>query len=67
VSLPRPPQVNTRIVKKRIHVRVEHVQPSRCREEFLERRASNDALKSAAKAKGGEFTGPVAWGARAVQ
>lgn len=44
--------VGNRIMKKRIHVRVEHVQPSRCREEFLARRASNDAKKAEAKAKG---------------
>jgi len=45
-------QVNTRIVKKRLHVRVEHVTPSRCREEFLERRTRNDKMKAEAKAKG---------------
>ncbi|EFJ53106.1 component of cytosolic 80S ribosome and 60S large subunit [Volvox carteri f. nagariensis] len=45
-------RVGHRIIKKRIHVRVEHVQPSRCREEFLARRAANDAAKAAAKAKG---------------
>eukprot|EP00959_Pyramimonas_sp_CCMP1952_P202925 4244037-Pyramimonas_sp.AAC.1 len=39
-------------MKKRLHVRVEHVVPSRCREEFLSRRASNDAQKKAAKAAG---------------
>lgn len=41
-----------RIIRKRIHVRIEHVRPSRCREEFLARRESNDAKKAAAKAKG---------------
>ena len=45
-------QVGNRIIKKRLHVRVEHVVPSRCREEFLSRRASNDAKKKAAKASG---------------
>ncbi|GIL77658.1 hypothetical protein Vretimale_6782 [Volvox reticuliferus] len=45
-------RVGHRIIKKRIHVRVEHVMPSRCREEFLTRRAANDAAKAAAKAKG---------------
>ncbi|KAK3287733.1 60S ribosomal protein L21A [Cymbomonas tetramitiformis] len=45
-------EVNTRIMKKRIHVRVEHVRPSRCREEFLSRRAVNDEKKKEAKAKG---------------
>lgn len=47
--------VNGRVIRKRIHVRVEHVQPSRCREEFLKRRASNDAIKAEAKKKGGMF------------
>jgi len=45
-------EVNGRIIPKRIHVRVEHVMPSRCREEFLQRRASNDEKKKAAKAAG---------------
>lgn len=42
-------------MKKRIHVRVEHVMPSRCREEFLARRAHNDEIKHEAKVKGGEW------------
>ncbi len=41
-------------MRKRIHVRVEHIVPSRCREAFLERRIANDAAKSAAKKAGGE-------------
>lgn len=45
-------QVGGRIIKKRIHVRVEHVVPSRCKEEFLARRVANDAAKAAAKASG---------------
>jgi large subunit ribosomal protein L21e len=32
---------------------VEHVQPSRCREDFLLRRVENDKAKVDAKAKGG--------------
>eukprot|EP00271_Cylindrocystis_brebissonii_P007410 TRINITY_DN2091_c0_g1_i1.p1 TRINITY_DN2091_c0_g1~~TRINITY_DN2091_c0_g1_i1.p1 ORF type:complete len:164 (+),score=25.91 TRINITY_DN2091_c0_g1_i1:109-600(+) len=48
-------QVNTRIVKKRLHVRVEHVVPSRCREEFVERRKRNDEQKALAKAKGEKY------------
>lgn len=44
--------VNGKVLKKRIHVRVEHVIPSRCREEFLARRAANDAARHAAKAAG---------------
>lgn len=42
-------QVGHRIIKKRIHVRVEHVKPSRCKEEFLARRAANDEAKHEAK------------------
>ncbi|XP_011020930.1 PREDICTED: 60S ribosomal protein L21-1 [Populus euphratica] len=45
-------QVGNRIIGKRIHVRVEHVQPSRCREEFKLRKKKNDELKAAAKARG---------------
>lgn len=47
--------VNGRIIRKRLHVRIEHVQPSRCREEFLKRRAHNDAVKAEAKKKGGTY------------
>ena len=49
-------QVGARIISKRIHVRVEHVQPSRCREDFLKRRVTNDAIKHDAKVKGGEWS-----------
>ncbi|KAJ7552844.1 hypothetical protein O6H91_06G072500 [Diphasiastrum complanatum] len=45
-------QVGNRIIKKRLHVRIEHVHPSRCREEFLERRKKNNELKAEAKARG---------------
>ncbi|KAJ6943917.1 60S ribosomal protein L21-1-like isoform X1 [Populus alba x Populus x berolinensis] len=38
-----------RIIGKRIHVRVEHVQPSRCREEFKLRKKKNDELKAEAQ------------------
>merc|ERR1712137_48243 len=41
------------IMKKRIHVRIEHVKKSRCREEFLNRVVTND-LASKAYKKGGE-------------
>lgn len=44
--------MGNRIIKKRIHVRVEHVQPSRCTEEFRLRKVKNDELKAEAKAKG---------------
>ena len=39
-------------LKKRLHLRIEHVQLSRCREGFLARRASNDKLRAEAKKKG---------------
>ncbi|KAI3823345.1 hypothetical protein L1987_04780 [Smallanthus sonchifolius] len=45
-------QVGNRIIKKRIHVRIEHVMPSRCTEEFKQRVKKNDQLKAEAKAKG---------------
>ncbi|KAL2501564.1 60S ribosomal protein L21-2 [Forsythia ovata] len=45
-------QVGNRIIRKRIHVRVEHVQPSRCHEEILQRIKRNDKLKAEAKARG---------------
>ncbi len=45
-------QVNGRIIKKRLHVRIEHVKPSRCREDFLKRKASNDKARHDAKVAG---------------
>jgi large subunit ribosomal protein L21e len=45
-------QVRNKILRKRIHVRVEHVMPSRCTEEFRLRKIENDKLKAEAKAKG---------------
>jgi large subunit ribosomal protein L21e len=42
-------QVRTRVIKKRIHVRTEHVKPSKCRQDFLDRVAKNDAARRAAK------------------
>ncbi|KAJ1408573.1 Translation protein SH3-like domain superfamily [Sesbania bispinosa] len=45
-------KVGNRIIRKRIHVRVEHVMPSRCTEEFRLRKVKNDQLKAEAKAKG---------------
>ncbi|KAJ0970406.1 hypothetical protein J5N97_023283 [Dioscorea zingiberensis] len=45
-------QVGNRIIRKRIHVRVEHVMPSRCTEEFRLRKKKNDELKAEAKARG---------------
>ncbi|KAF9680738.1 hypothetical protein SADUNF_Sadunf06G0152700 [Salix dunnii] len=45
-------EVGNRIIRKRIHVRVEHLLPSRCAEEFRLRKKKNDQLKAEAKAKG---------------
>ncbi len=45
-------QVNGRYIKKRIHVRIEHVAPSRCKEDFLRRVKSNDEARRQAKAAG---------------
>merc|ERR1711982_15307 len=42
-------RVNTRIVPKRIHVRVEHVRLSQSREAFVQRCRDNDAKKREAK------------------
>jgi len=44
--------VGGRIMAKRVHVRVEHVTASRCREEFLNRVKTNDAAKIQAKKDG---------------
>ncbi|CAM9000493.1 unnamed protein product [Rhodiola kirilowii] len=44
--------IGVEIIKKRIHVRIEHVQPSRCAEEINERKKMNDKLKAEAKARG---------------
>jgi len=46
--------VNGRVIPKRIHVRVEHVKPSRCKEEFLKRSKENDEIKHEAKQRGGK-------------
>ncbi|CAL5381871.1 unnamed protein product [Camellia sinensis] len=41
-----------RIIKKRIHVGIQHVQPSRCTEDFNMRMMKNEQLKLEAKARG---------------
>jgi len=43
-------KVGNRIINKRIHVRVEHVQKSICRDSFLKRVSDNDKKKREAKA-----------------
>lgn len=45
-------QVRNRIMKKRIHVRVEHVRQSKCRLGFLKRVKQNEHLKREARAAG---------------
>eukprot|EP00889_Picochlorum_renovo_P005766 jgi/Picre1/32796/NNA_008127.t1 len=45
-------QVNGRYIKKRIHVRVEHVKPSRCHEAFLRRCKENDERRHKAHLAG---------------
>lgn len=45
-------QVRTRIVKKKLTVRVEHVQKSRCREDFLRRVRENEKARAKAKQQG---------------
>merc|ERR1719158_2622164 len=44
--------VNTRQLKKRIHVRIEHVRKSRCNEDFLKRVKANDVIRQEAKKEG---------------
>jgi len=44
-------RVGTRILRKRIHVRVEHVQPSNCRTDFLNRVKANQKLRVDAKSQ----------------
>ena len=45
-------QIKGRIIHKRLHVRVEHVKPSRCQEEFKNRVAEHEKVKAEAKKKG---------------
>jgi len=42
-------RVGNRIIAKRLHVRIEHVRHSKCRQEFLDRVKNNEKLKTAAK------------------
>ena len=45
-------RVNTRIVPKRLHVRIEHVRQSKSRKAFVARVHANEKAKKEAKAKG---------------
>ena len=47
--------VGNRIIHKHINVRVEHIQPSKCRQDFLNRVKSNELKKKAARESGGRF------------
>ncbi len=49
-------KVGGRIMRKRIHVRVEHARPSTSRQGFLVRVAENERIKNEAKKTGGTFT-----------
>lgn len=44
-------QVRNRIIRKRIHVRVEHAKKSTCQQDFINRRKENDAKRREAAAK----------------
>ena len=57
-------QVRQRIIRKRIHVRVEHVRKSKCRDAYLAQVAANEAQKQAFKAGNGENHVCVSGGAR---
>ena len=45
-------QVNGRIINKHLNVRVEHVIPSKCKDDLIARVKQNEALKKEAKASG---------------
>ncbi|XP_071531545.1 large ribosomal subunit protein eL21 [Panulirus ornatus] len=45
-------RVKGKILAKRLNVRVEHLKPSKCREDFIKRVEENDRIKKEAKAKG---------------
>jgi large subunit ribosomal protein L21e len=45
-------KVKHRYIEKRINVRIEHIQPSRSREDFLKRVKANAAAKKQAKTDG---------------
>ncbi len=47
-----PPQVRSRIIRKRINVRVEHIRQSKCRQDFLDRVKRNEDIKRQAKESG---------------
>jgi large subunit ribosomal protein L21e len=44
--------VNGRVIEKRIHVRIEHIRPSKCQKEILRRKKENEAAKAEAAKTG---------------
>jgi large subunit ribosomal protein L21e len=48
-------EVNGRILNKRIHVAVPHVNHSKCRDEIIRRKRENEATKAAARKGGGNL------------
>lgn len=48
-------RVRTRVIPKKINIRVEHVSHSTCRQDFLDRQKKNDELKKVAKQEGKTF------------
>lgn len=51
-------QVRTRVIRKRLHVRIEHVRQSKCRKDFLDRVNRNDEIKRKAKEAGSTLRAP---------
>ena len=49
-------QVRNRIIPKKLHVRIEHVQKSRCKEDLIARVKANEKLKADAKANKTKYT-----------
>jgi len=45
-------RVGNRIIAKKVHVRIEHVQPSKCRDAFVARVRANDKARAEAKKAG---------------
>lgn len=38
--------VNGRIIRKNLHIAVPHLKPSKCQQQIIERKASNEAIKA---------------------
>ena len=49
-------RVRNQIMRKKIHVRIEHVKKSKCREDFLRRAKENQVKLAEARAKGEKFS-----------